>query len=218
MLEVEKEKYFKKLDNLFDEGIKNGSITPFDEKLYEKMSNTYVKGIPVSIYVKYLNPALHSNRGKCLDESLYMFFCFNKAILVRGNCKDLEFKDGDPYHGWIEMDDEVYDPSRLLKFRQETFYQLYEPRDISRCNKEQYKMISEEKKELYEEVQSTTLEDLLPNGKRRRQLIFLAPMLQALANVSNNENFKKEVYQYFDSVQYNEIQQEEMKSAFQKKK
>lgn len=44
-------------------------------------------------------------------------------------------------------------------------------------------------------------------------------MLYALANVSHNENFKREVEQYFASVQYNEQQlQKEMKIAFQKRK
>lgn len=139
------------------------------------MSHTYVKGLPVTIYVKYLNPALHDDRGKCLDESLLMFFCFKKSILARGEMKDLKLKEKPPYHGWIEMENYVYDPSRLLKFKIETFYQLYKPTNISRCNVEQYKMISKENKEFYEEAQNTTLKDLLPNGKRRNQLLFLAP-------------------------------------------
>lgn len=212
---AEKERFFKKLDYLFREGIKNGSITPFNKELYEKMNHTYVKGIPVSIYVKYLNPALHSNHGKCLDESLYMFFCLQDALLVRGNCKDLELKDKNPYHGWIEIKDDVYDPSRLLRFKKEFFYQLYEPTNVVKCNVEQYKRISKENKELLEEVQNTILKDLQPGGKRRSQLIFIAPMLQALASVSKVEEFQQEVYQYFKSVQYEPM---ELELPFQKRK
>lgn len=144
-----------------------------------------------------------------------MFFCFQDALLVRGNCIDLELKDKNPYHGWIEIKDDVYDPSRLLKFKKEVFYQLYKPTKIIRCNIEQYKKISKENKELLEEVQNTTLEDLQPNGKRRGQLFLIAPMLQALANVSKVEGFQQEVYQYFESIQYEPI---ELELPFQKRK
>ena len=82
-----------------------------------------------------------------------MFFCFQDALLVRGNCIDLELKDKNPYHGWIEIKDDVSDPSPLLKFKKEVFYQLYKPTKIIRCNIEQYKRISKENKELLEEVQ-----------------------------------------------------------------
>ncbi len=92
---------------------------------------------------------------------------------------------------------------------------MYKPTKIIRCNIEQYKRISKENRELLEEVQNTTLEDLQPNGKRREQLFLIAPMLQALASVSKVEGFEQEVYQYFESIQYEPM---ELELSSQKRK
>ena len=76
---------------LLKKGISDKKIVPFNEELYKQMSHTYINGIPVSIHIKYLKPIIPP--GKCYDRSLYMFFCFDKSILVRGENKDLELKE-----------------------------------------------------------------------------------------------------------------------------
>lgn len=112
---LKKNLYFTKIQILFDNGLRNGSIVPFDDTFYEKLSNTYISCLPVSIHIKYLKPL--TPPGRCYDRSLYMFFCFNDAILVRADNRDLELKFGlsNAGHGWIEIGDYVYDPSLLLK-------------------------------------------------------------------------------------------------------
>ena len=48
-----------------------------------------------------------------------MFLAQPSSILVRGNIKTLEYKYGKEKsrHGWIEMDDYVYDPTSLYKYK-----------------------------------------------------------------------------------------------------
>ena len=82
--------YFTRLNILYAKGLKEGSITFFDEEFYEKMSHTYFNTIPISMHIKHLKPLLPP--GKCYDRSLYMFLCFDDALLVRGEQKDLELE------------------------------------------------------------------------------------------------------------------------------
>lgn len=114
--------YFNKAQLLFKNGLEDGSIVPFDDEFYEKMSHTYISCLPVSIDIKYFRP-YGDELGKCYDRSLSMFFCFENAVLVRGDRKDLELKYGkdNAGHGWIEMDGYCYDPSLLLRFKKETY-------------------------------------------------------------------------------------------------
>lgn len=62
--------------------------------------------------------------------SLYMFFCLDNAILVRGDIKSLELQSGpyDAFHGWIELDNYVYDPTALMRFDKDLYYQIYQPK------------------------------------------------------------------------------------------
>ena len=62
-------------------------VLPFDEEFYQKMNHTYIGCLPVSIHMKY-------GLNNCYDKSLYMFFCFKNAVLVRGDNKDLEYRYG----------------------------------------------------------------------------------------------------------------------------
>lgn len=89
---IKKGLYFSKMQLLLKKGVEDGNILPFDEEFYEKMSNTYISCLPVSIHMKYLKPIV--GPGKCYDRSLYMFFCFKDAVLVRGDNKDLELRYG----------------------------------------------------------------------------------------------------------------------------
>lgn len=68
---LKKSLYFKKKGLLYKKGFADGSIVPFDEKLYEKMSHTYISCIPVSMHIKYLGP-LHSRTGNVTIE---VFIC-----------------------------------------------------------------------------------------------------------------------------------------------
>lgn len=82
--------YEIKTELLFRKGIDEKKIVSFDEidGFYEKMSHTYFNGIPVSMHIKYFRPIIEPYR--CYDRSLYMFYCFENAVLVRINIKSLE--------------------------------------------------------------------------------------------------------------------------------
>ena len=75
---------------LLNKGIADKKIIPFDDEFYEKLNHTYISGLPVSIHIKYLKPIV--GPSKCYDRSLYMFFCFDDALLVRADNKDLELR------------------------------------------------------------------------------------------------------------------------------
>ena len=209
---LKKQLYFEKLQLLFNKGLKDGSIVPFDEEFYDAMSHTYIFDIPVSMEIKYLRPTMKP--GKCYDRSLYMFFCFDDALLVRGDNKDLELKYGkdDAGHGWIEIGNYVYDPSLLLKFDKELFYEMYSPTNVVKYNKEDY---IKENKDFYDEIKNTTLQDFRPNGKRRLELGMFIPLIRGIVENSNDTEFEKDFANYLDAISYDEKQiYEEMDREF----
>ena len=122
---LKKKLYFSKLKLLYSKGVAEGKIVPFDEDFYRSMSNTYFASIPVSMHIKYLRPK--TGPGKCYDRSLYMFFCFDDALLVRGDKLNLELLYGkdNAGHGWIEIGDYVYDPTMLMRFDKDLYYKMF---------------------------------------------------------------------------------------------
>ncbi len=176
----------------------------------KKMSHTYVSCLPVSIHMKYLKPIVEP--GKCYDRSLYMFFCFPNAVLVRGDNKDLELRYGkdNAGHGWIEMDGYCYDPSLLLRFKKETYYEIYKPYNVSKTTTNEYINCCDSNKQFYEDIVNTNLSDFLPNGRKRTDLCVMIPLVQGIAEAGTDENFKKELNGYLNLIQY-----DEMNTAFQ---
>lgn len=190
---------------LIKKGLEDGSIIPFDEAFYEQMSHTYVNCIPISMYIKY-KLSCNMLTGKCVDKSLFMFFCFEDALLVRTHNCDLELSYNKGEYGWIEMDDYCYDPSLLLKFKKETFYKIYEPYNVSKTTIEEYKNDCLENKKKYEDIKNTKLSDFYPNGKKRIDLCIIIPLLKGLVYNSANPDFEKELDSYLESIYYNEKQ------------
>lgn len=214
---LKKTLYFSKTQLLFKKGLEDGSIKPFDDELYEKMNHIYISCLPVSIHMKYLKPTM--GPGKCYDRSLYMFFCFPNAVLVRGDNKDLELRYGkdNAGHGWIEMDGYCYDPSLLLKFKKEVYYEMYKPYNVTKTTVEEYKNCCDSNRQFYEDIVNTKLNDFRPNGSKRTDLCVMIPLVQGIAEMGTNEDFKRELSKYLVSIQYDEKQvYEEMNAKFQK--
>ena len=200
---LKKELYFKKMQVLFNQGVKDQKIIPFDDDFYDKMTHTYISGIPVSIYIKYLKPFI--SPGKCYNRSLYMFFCFKNSVLVCGDLKNLELQYGkdDAEHAWIEMDNYVYDPSSLNIFDKDLYYQIYMPTNVSKCTKEEYCQVKNNKK-VYDDIIQTTISDFQPHGKKRTDLINTIPLLSGIAQIPGNEQFKIELENWLSTIQYDE--------------
>ncbi len=210
----EKTKYFARMQALIKMGIENKNILQFDEVFYQKMSHTYFCGLPVSMDIKYLNPSMRIK--KCYERSLSMFLCFDDAILVRGDTKELEFKNGKEYagHGWIEIGEYAYDPTSLCKYQKDIYYEIYCPTNVQKTNKEDYLI---DNREFYEDIKNTTLEDFLKGGRKRFDLLIIIPWILLEANKSQNEDFKRELSQYLISVDYDEKQiSRELKMALEK--
>lgn len=203
---LKKTLYFSREQVLLKKGLEDGSIVPFDEDFYEKMRHTYISCIPVSMHIKYLKPII--GPGKCYDRSLYMFFCFENAVLVRGDTKDLELRYGKDCsgHGWIEMDGYCYDPSLLCRFKKETYYEIYKPYNVSKTTAEEYKNCCDSNRQFYEDIVNTKLSDFQPNGSKRIDLCVMIPLLEGIANSSDDPEFKRDVCYYLSAIQYDEQQ------------
>lgn len=140
-----------------------------------------------------------------------MFLAQPSSILVRGNIKTLEYKYGKEKsrHGWIEMDDYVYDPTSLYKYKKDLYYKIYEPTNITKITTEDY--IKEKKEEYYKTKKA--LEDYLQDGDNRIDLYSLIPILEEIVLLTNEE-----IENYFKLIKYNkETFEEEIEKIFQKK-
>ena len=195
--------YFSKMQLLFNKGLAEGKIVPFDDEFYEKMSHTYFNCIPIYMHIKYLKPIV--GPGKCYDRSLFMFFCFDDALLVRANNKDLELRFGkeNAGHGWIEIGNYVYDPSLLMRFEKDLYYKIYSPTNIFKATKEDYIKVNGS---YYDDVKNTSIEDFKLGGKKRTDLCVSIPLVRGIAEHSSDENLKKELDAYLTSIQYDEKQ------------
>lgn len=193
--------YYTRTNILFNNGFNNGDIIPFDDEFYSKLNNTFVSCLPVSFHIKYLKPT--TPPVKCYDRSLYMFFCFDDALLVRADIKDLELRYGKEKagHGWIEIGDYVYDPSSRLRFKKDLYYDIYKPYNVSKVNKEEYCSM-DGNLQAYNDIINTKLEDFMPYGKKRLELSIIIPLIQDMTKYSKNEEFIKDVNDYIESIQY----------------
>ena len=198
-------KEIKKMKNLIKKGLKKGKISLFDDKFYEQLSHTYINGLPVSIHIKYLKP--ETSPGGCYERSLFMFLCFDNALLVRGDNRNLEILYGpdEAGHGWIEIDNYVYDPSLLMKFDKELYYKIFSPKNIIKCTKEEY-CKNDINKCFYEYVKNTKIEDYQPGGNKRHSLNCIVPLVKYAAKNSNNDQFIIDLNNWLNIIQYDEYQ------------
>ncbi len=198
---LQKSLYFAKNDLRFHQGLRNGQVVPFDQAFYQQMADTYFGGLPVAMHIKYLKP--ESGAGKCYDRSLYMFWCFDDAVLVRGKQKSLamEFGRDNAGHGWIERGNYAYDPTFLCRFDKDFYYRLFGVSDVHRFTKADY-LASPAQSEYYHTIKNTTLRDYQPGGKRRLELLTTAPLYQELAELAHNPEFQADLNDFLTAVRY----------------
>lgn len=196
-----KKLYFERLDFLFYKGLQEGKIIPFDDDFYNQLKDTYVSGLPVSIHIKHFKPIIPP--GKCYDRSLYMFFCFKDALLVRGDnkCLELEYGKDSAGHGWIEIGDYVYDPTKLMRFDKKLYYQMLKCKKVRKYTHEQYKKANPL---FYEDVMNTSYQDFLKGGRKRLDLITVMPIVEATAKLPGNEELLKDLNEFINLIQYDE--------------
>lgn len=201
---LKRQLYLKKITLLLNQGILDKKIVPFDEDFYEKMRHTYFNGIPIAMHIKYLIP-LTGMPGGCYDRSCLMFFCFSDAFLCRGNNKELELRYGkeNSGHGWIEIGNYVYDPSLLMKIDKDLYYSVYEISNVSKQTLVDY-CSTPEKKIAYDNITKTSLQELKNPGIKRINLISSIPLIKGIAEMSNNQDFQRELNEYLELINYDE--------------
>ena len=194
--------YFRIIEQLINKGILSGKISSFDADLYDKLDNTFINGLPVSLHIKYLK---NSFSGNYYDRSLYMFYCFDDATLVKG-CNhyiNLRYNSDEVNHGWIEDEDYVYDPSLMMKFDKDYYYEVFNPSQVQKCSKEEYLSVPECKR-IYDEIKNTKIEDYMPGGSKRDKLYMTIPLVMDIAKNSCNKAFLLEFNEYLKKIDYKE--------------
>ena len=207
--------YFKKLKLLFVSGVQKGKIVPFDDEYYQELNQTIFTYCPVGLDIQYLKPKVRP--GKCYDRSLKMFMAMKDSFLVRGSLEYFRLKgDHDvENHGWVERDGYVSDPTFLHRFEKDYYYKMFKVTGVHKCTHEEYCELSEQNKELYQKVKSTTREKMRTDLFCRTELLAVVPLLQGIAE--HNEAFQKEFNIYLKEINYDEEQiSEELTSELQK--
>ncbi len=116
----------------------------------------------------------------------------------------------------VEIDDYCYDPTSLMRFKKETYYEIYKPYAISKITHEEYKS-SEYSRKFYEDIVNTKLSDKKPHGNKRIDLSVTVPLALGIAEMEKNECFKTELDDYLKKVLYDKAQVEEQsEQAFQR--
>ncbi len=200
---IKKNLFFSRFNLLFQKGINDGKISEFDDEIFDKMSNTYIACLPVSMRIKHSNHMFA--QGTCYERSLYMFLALDDAYLVRGDDKVLEYKYGKGHegHGWVEVGDVVYDPSLMLKFDKDTYYNLYGITNTKKCDKKTY---LERHSDFVEQHVSHDINDFRPGGKRRLELGVLIIQLRCLSEMLGDCEFTTDLNKYLESISYDEKQ------------
>lgn len=215
MLEdLSKKLFFARFEILSKKAFREGKILEFDDEIFDEMSDTIIACLPVSLHIKHSRHTFPL--GTCYDQSLYMFLALDDALLVRGNNKDLVYNYGKGHggHGWIERGGYVYDPSLMLKFDKDTYYDLYGCSDVVKIDKTSY---LKDNQDFVDEHVSHSLEDFKPGGKRRLELGLLIIQLRALSSMIGDQEFTKDLDDYLNSIEYDEVQiQREREAAIQK--
>lgn len=198
---LKKNLFLIRCDLLMDEGLRNGDIVPFEDDLYERLSKVYFGGFPISINIKYLRPT--KTPGHCEDRSMFITMGFDDALWVVGDLKKFELKYGkeNAWHNWVERDGWVYDTTLLYKFKKELYYKIYLPTNVRSRSAEEYK-----KHEWYQDIVTTTIEDLKPGGRKRTHLCMSIPLIHEIASMSNNKDFIDEVEQHLKLIEYDHEQ------------
>lgn len=211
-----KDLYFKKLNTLYREGVDSKKIFKFDSDFYKKLEKTFVNTIPLSLYIKYLKP--NTKEGDWVNISLYMFIALDNVKLVRANNKNLEYNYGkeSSRYGWVEDKDYVYDPTLLAKIDKKLYYKMFMPSNIERITKSEY-LKNKENKAKYEYIKTTKIEDFMPKGSKRGDLVTTIPKIIHLAHIDNDSHFKEELDKFLDKIQYNyyKIYKEELEKEKQ---
>ena len=155
-LEEERWKNFwDKYCELFNEGVKNKKVRPYDDKLLEKLREVYYGGIPASIIL--LTPKLCN--GHCYDRALLLTHAFkeDEFRLVDANINSIrlhpnyiekardkdtgELKKNYATHCFVEKTEKdgsvwVYDTTAMVAFDKELYYQMEEP-EVLKINSKQ---------------------------------------------------------------------------------
>ncbi len=180
---------------LVDQGIANGDVAFFEEKIYTKLANYYFNSFPLSIHMKYLVPK--TAPGNCFERSQYLSFAFDHPILL--SC-DVDLNQGRDRHCFIENDGWVYDPTKLVKIKKELYYKMYRPTII-----EKYEGKNLENLQIIKEINNNSLDKIKSDLQDiDKKYAILAQIIQftSIANASNDREFQDAIDKHMLTIGY----------------
>lgn len=195
---LRKNLYFSALRIKIQRGLNNGTIVPFEQDLYDRLDNIYFCGATLSIWLKYLQP-MYGMPGECEDRSLYIAAGLPNATIVKADLKNMEYKYGKSgsWHFFVLSDGWIYDSFYLYKFRKDVYFDIFKPRNVQNFESDEYK-----KSISYQEITGTSLEDLQSFNSKKMWFYMGLKGVMAIADVRNDENFKRELNDMLERINY----------------
>lgn len=183
---------------LISNGLKDGSIRPFGEEIYDRLRNYYFACMPINLHIKYFVP--HSGPGHCDDRSYLLSYAFDDCEIVYGHLKSLEIEHGKDHdiHFWVESKGICYDPSSLRATDKDLYYESEGVSDTTRISKEEIAQ-----SEIAKYINSLSLDVYINDEFRRRDLKLLSLFTITSEVYETNEEFREEYNNFLKSVGIN---------------
>lgn len=115
--------YFKNKKLFLNENLnrKSGKFKKMDNKFYTQFDNMYYGGIPIYYYLQKMS------MGRCFDASAVLALALGENCCVcRGILKNAASIHAEKFvHGWVEMDDKVYDTTWQIIADKKAYYKTF---------------------------------------------------------------------------------------------
>lgn len=126
--------------NILLENFRNGNIRGFSVEFYAKSNKIVLNDKGKTVYEMLIN-----SNNKCYVTSFILTLLFDEFALAKGKVlfRGVANQPIEEHmkHGWLEVDDEVYDTTLHLIFKKTVYYELFDVKEV------EYKMSCELKAE-----------------------------------------------------------------------
>jgi len=134
MRKLKKIKLEQKLIAKFKKFETCGKVKRFDNSFYDNFNGMYFNGLPVYYHLKRMN------MKKCFETSAILALAMGpESFVCRGELKTLsKFKEGKFLHGWVEMNDLVYDTTFQIICSKKLYVKLFKPINVYCAPQKEY--------------------------------------------------------------------------------
>ncbi len=206
MLKAIKGKLFlRKAELLAQQAYTEGKIVPIEEEFMDELKKRFWVGMSVYMHIKYFIPISPFQTGRCWDRTRLMLMCHPNATRAIGNVKTLEYSaKGDKNlagHSWLEIGDYVYDPTTLMRYEKELYYQIHKPYDVIYETQEEF-LASNKTNAMMKTVVTSSIDEYMPGGEKRWELEMSLPILKTAALNHSDPSLMEEVDSFIETTGY----------------